>query len=157
MADRADIRHDIPMSTLAIHRLDHRVYPRRRREAVEIRNGHTTTRNQKKRIVIERNGKQLRAGMYNTIHVYKLIYPIYSPHLIDTEIFSIDSTTWNSSGSGNPTPRREVNKSQYFEGDSSNSDFDENDDEAEEEEQISISSRGRVRKISSKVRGYFRE
>lgn len=66
------------------------------------------------------------------------------------------STTWNSSGTGNP--RREVNKSQYFEGDdSSNDDYDENDDDEEAEEQISISSRGRVRKISSKVRGYFRE
>ncbi|XP_055320942.1 bromodomain and WD repeat-containing protein 3 isoform X2 [Sitodiplosis mosellana] len=61
-------------------------------------------------------------------------------------------TTWNSSGSGNPTTRREVNKGQYFEGDSSNSDFDENDDEEEAEEQISISSRGRVRKISSKMK-----
>ncbi|XP_031621174.1 bromodomain and WD repeat-containing protein 3 isoform X2 [Contarinia nasturtii] len=56
-------------------------------------------------------------------------------------------TTWNSSGTGNP--RREVNKT-YYGDETSNSDFDDEDEEAEE--QISISSRGRVRKISSKIR-----
>lgn len=61
------------------------------------------------------------------------------------------STTWNSSGSGNPR------RSQYFEGESSNSDFDDDDDDDDAEKSISISSRGRVRKMSSKVRGYFRE
>lgn len=65
------------------------------------------------------------------------------------------STTWNSSGTGNP--RRDPNSSNHLEEeDSSNEDFDDDDDE-NGEEQISISSRGRVRKISSKVRGYFRE
>lgn len=50
-------------------------------------------------------------------------------------------------------PRREVHRSQYF--DESSESFDEDDDD--DEQQISVSSRGRVRKISSKVRGYFRE
>lgn len=73
---------------------------------------------------------------------------------IDFEIYALNhSTTWNSLGSGNP--RREVNRSNYFVHDSSNDEFDEEDDNGEE--QISISSRGRVRKISSKVRGFFRE
>lgn len=56
----------------------------------------------------------------------------------------IFSNTWNSSGSG--SSRRDGTRSQYFE--DSNSDSD-------EIQLPSVSSRGRVRKISSKVRGYF--
>lgn len=48
-----------------------------------------------------------------------------------------------------------MRKIQYVEGETSNSDFD--DDEEETEGPPSVSSRGRIRKISSKVRGYFRE
>lgn len=69
--------------------------------------------------------------------------------------FHYNSTTWNSSGTGNPLRREVQQRSQYFEGDSDS--FEEDDDDDEAEQSISISSRGRVRKISSKVRGYFRE
>lgn len=56
--------------------------------------------------------------------------------------------TWNSSGSGL------TRKAPYFESDSSNSDYGDENDENDQQE-ISVSSRGRIRKISSKVRGYF--
>lgn len=56
------------------------------------------------------------------------------------------SNTWNSSGSG--SSRREGTRSQYFE---------ESNSESDEIQLPSVSSRGRVRKISSKVRGFFCE
>lgn len=64
----------------------------------------------------------------------------------------LSSTTWNSLGSGNP--RKDGNRSQYFEGSSDSFDDDEDDDA---EQAISVSSRGRHRRISSKVRRYFCE
>lgn len=76
------------------------------------------------------------------IHLYLNLFLLHS-----------SSTTWNSSGTGNP--RREVTRSQYQEDDTSDSFVEEEDEDGEQS--VSISSRGRIRKISSKVRGYFRE
>lgn len=69
------------------------------------------------------------------------------------QCFSLfNSNTWNSLGSG--STRKEGNRSQYFEGSSDS--FDDEDDD-ENEQAISVSSRGRHRKISSRVRRYFLE
>lgn len=102
--------------------------------------------------------KQRKAGMFSQEILSMFFFlSIYCMPFFKFFFFNFGpnySTTWNSSGTGNP--RRDPNSSNYLEEDTSNDEFDDDDDE-NGEEQISISSRGRVRKISSKVRGYFRE
>lgn len=64
--------------------------------------------------------------------------------------------TPNSSLSIHSSKRRMLSTRIDYNEDDTNSENSDGDD-ADDEKQVSVSSRGRVRKISSKVRGYFRE
>lgn len=103
-------------------------------------------------MAIALNAHPLTAGMCMCFFNKKLCV-FFEINSIFASLFSLSSTTWNSSGSGNA--RKEPNRSQYFDGSSDS--FDDEDDQDDNEQAISVSSRGRPRKLSSKVRRYFRD
>lgn len=158
VAVKAAKPHDIRTSTQHNHSRQVPAVSLHRRqvcEHVEHRNVHTTMNILTKKMANgQPNDRPHTAGMYPIDYCRSFLKDKKSKRN-DFFHFLSHSTTWNSLGSGNP--RKDVTRTQYF-GSSSDSLDDEDDDNDNDNEQaISVSSRGRQRKISSKVRRFLRD